>query len=1429
MKLNKTFLRHLWTLMIGLCLSASAQAQTPTDFVILTISAETGDWTSGNSIWANEYATTKQDPGIHLLHVDRNGGHRNNMYFYDGTNLGLFSSIAGTLSEDYWIIPSEGWYVYGVSLDFVSGKHPSYDSNGVRVWIDEDETDAVTCEEYATKPAHFEASGLKEKEHIILTIGQMAEDGNPVFAHTSNFTITLAPIQNNESNSPFQLSENLDNAKWYNMNLRNNYWVAMDATEPYYPSIDKDLTQPECQWAFGAVDGNPNQVYVYNRAKGAGWTLTKSESSDVVMREGNYPWEVIVNGDGFALCEVGTNYNCINLYGGLGGPLRCWNNANSAQDLGSIFQVNSVTIPYAVLSDDNTVLTFYYDDQMESRGGMSVGPFSDYSERAWNDNYKRETITTVVFDDSFADCTSLTSTAYWFYNCTGLTTITGIENLKTDNVISMYGMFFGCSSLSSLDVSGFKTDNVTDMTAMFDNCSNLTNLDVSNFKTDRVTNMSDMFSRCSGLENLDVSRFNTENVTNMYGMFYNCSNLTSLDVSNFKTGNVTDMSYMFDDCSSLMSLDLSGFKTENVMSMEGMFLDCFNLMSLDLSTFKTDNVTDITSMFDNCSNLTSLDLSSFKTENVTGMSWMFNNCISLRTIYVGEGWTTIGVTEGTSMFTNCSQLIGGMGTVYDSNHIDYTYANIDGGKSNPGYFTGLHTSVPYAVLSVDNTVLTFYYDDQKESRGGLDIRVFYRQEDRGWYKQCETITTVEFDVSFADYTSLTSTAYWFWNCTKLTTIIGIENLNTNNVINMYGMFSNCSNLGSLDLSGFKTDNVTDMSYMFKDCNSLLTIYVGEGWTTVDVIEGTAMFTNCSQLIGGMGTAYDSNHVDHTYARIDVGISNPGYLIDVNSVLTIQIQDVTREYGDTNPSFSYIVLNGRISGTPELTTTATITSPVGSYPITAERGSITTDDYLVNNGTLTITKAPLKITVENVTINKGETVPTSFTITYSGFKNGETEAVLTQQPVVTCKAVADSPAGTYAINVSGGEATNYDFIYTNGTLTIKKFVFSFVLGNITYGVFSDDTSSVSVVSVTECEHIDIPASITYSDQTFKVTSLEDRAFYGLQQLKSVQIQASITTVGNEVFGNCPNLSAVFWQPSTTIPGALLADVSNPNFLLYANASLWTPYVPTQIQNKIYDGVAKSITLTDGYPFYCPREFIAEQISYTHEYKQETVIGKCQGWETIALPFTVQTIAHEDPTKSNLVPFSANNASALPFWLYRMMESGNKFTPADRIQANTPYIISMPNNPDYAERFNLAGKVTFSAKDATVEASTALHPVRRNSVTFIPNFSLLPQTDNILALNRDGAWQDNPRGSIFRSHRDVQPFEAYIQLSAGVGVKEFRIADDDATDIRELCNQQSSIINPQIYDLSGRRIADGNKQVQPLRPGVYIHQGRKILVK
>ena len=202
----------------------------------------------------------------------------------------------------------------------------------------------------------------------------------------------------------------------------------------------------------------------------------------------------------------------------------------------------------------------------------------------------------------------------------------------------------------------------------------------------------------------------------------------------------------------------------------------------------------------------------------------------------------------------------------------------------------LHAQEPYAVLSDNNRVLTFYYDTQKAERGGMDVGPFESDSDVSWNDKRTYITTVVFDASFAECISLTSTAYWFYLCGQLTTITGIENLKTDNVMDMSNMFSLCFSLKNLDVSGFKTDNVTSMSCMFYYCKSLSTIYTGDGWTTKEVTDGEEMFSGCTNIVGGEGTIYDESHTDHTYARIDGGVDAPGYFT-YKEVVSVKAGDV----------------------------------------------------------------------------------------------------------------------------------------------------------------------------------------------------------------------------------------------------------------------------------------------------------------------------------------------------------------------------------------------------------------------------------------------------------------------------------------------------------------------------------------------------------
>ena len=500
-----------------------------------------------------------------------------------------------------------------------------------------------------------------------------------------------------------------------------------------------------------------------------------------------------------------------------------------------------------------TGLEYLNTENVTNMGRM----FYDCSKLTSLDVSKFNTANVTNMSYMFYNCSSLTSLdvthfntanvtnmSYMFYNCKALTSL-DVTHFNTANVTNMGYMFYICSSLTSLDVTNFNTANVANMSYMFSGCSSLTSLDVTHFNTANVTNMSGMFNSCSALTSLDVTHFNTANVTTMNSMFYNCSKLTSLDVSKFNTVNVTNMSGMFNSCSALTSLDVTNFNTEKVTSMSSMFSGCSKLTSLDVTNFNTANVTNMSSMFSNCVALTSLYLTNFNTEKVTNMSSMFLACQALTTIYASSKFVTPQVSNSSGMFYNCRKLKGEeVCTNYKAT--DKTYAKIEG-----GYFSRAIPRVKYA----DGT-LTFFLAS-KETLGENEYGIYGLGAKPDWVwknPNVTKVTKVVFDPAFANARP-TNCYAWFQGYVNLTSIEGIEYLNTSQVTDMHNMFSECSHLQTTDFSGFDTRKVKDMSYMFHNCGSLKSLDISN-FNTSEVTDMRGMFESCIGL-----TSLDLSHLN----------------------------------------------------------------------------------------------------------------------------------------------------------------------------------------------------------------------------------------------------------------------------------------------------------------------------------------------------------------------------------------------------------------------------------------------------------------------------------------------------------------------------------------------------------------------------------------
>lgn len=527
--------------------------------------------------------------------------------------------------------------------------------------------------------------------------------------------------------------------------------------------------------------------------------------------------------------------------------------------------------PYAVLSGDSKTLTFYYDGNKDSYGENAYDLNEENGTPGWINNSNPNKIQKVVFTSSFQNARPV-STYEWFSNQPSLTEIVDIQYLNTSEVENMSKMFFMCSGLKELDLSGFDTRNVTDMSLMFDGSKGLTSLNLSSFDTQNVSNLEHMFVYCENLKILDLRSFNTSNVINMNSMFYYCDKLKTIAVgTNWNTANVESSDNMFTGCLSIVGgagttyninkVDKAYAHIDGGESDPG-YLSATLPEAYAVYNKSSDNVSTLTFYYDNLRNtmqrigIKKYDLNegydvpgwisenryiekvvfdeSFKDARPTSTFCWFSGNRDLDTFVGWENLNTSEVTNMSQMFQNCSGLTG------------VTLSGFD----------------------------TQYVTDMSQM-----------------FRNCSGLTSIS--LSGFNTQNVTNMSQMFFGCSSLTSI-NLSGINTSNLVSANFMFSGCQGLTSLDLSSFNTSNVRYMNNMFNGCGNLKTITVGVNWTTdnVPVASSSNMFSNCTRLVGGAGTTYNSGKVDKEYAIADGLNGNPGYLTAVSYGITVSGKAVT---------------------------------------------------------------------------------------------------------------------------------------------------------------------------------------------------------------------------------------------------------------------------------------------------------------------------------------------------------------------------------------------------------------------------------------------------------------------------------------------------------------------------------------------------------
>ena len=466
--------------------------------------------------------------------------------------------------------------------------------------------------------------------------------------------------------------------------------------------------------------------------------------------------------------------------------------------------------------------------------GWEPNGYSDYG-------FFHDNCTTISVDVSCKDFAG-TSLESLFFSFVNLTTINNLGNLNTAGVTSMLSTFYGCSSLTTLDLCGWNTASVTDMKFMFSGCSKLTTIYVDGgWSTAGITdgNSYGMFDLCTKLPNWDsgnpvtdasMAKASTDGgyLTPTESYLYLVIDGSGTSAT-LKYGRLPAKCLYYINDGSVIGRGNNGYSQSEYNSI----MSYCTTISVDESCQNFAG-TNIFHLFYGLTGLTTINsIGNLNTANVTGMNLMFENCSSLTTIDGIENLNMANVTNMGSMFFGCSSL---------------TTLNLSGWNTSK-------------VEDMD-----------------------------GMFSGCTNLTTL--NLSGWNTDNITTIYLMFENCSSLTTIDGIGNLNTAKVTSMYGMFSGCSSLTTLNLSGWKTAKVEDMGGMFSGCSELKTIYIDKNWSTEAVTNSSGMFEGCTKLPRWTGTT------DASMAKASI---DGGYLTTTEYYLYLDIDDsgtsATLKYGE----------------------------------------------------------------------------------------------------------------------------------------------------------------------------------------------------------------------------------------------------------------------------------------------------------------------------------------------------------------------------------------------------------------------------------------------------------------------------------------------------------------------------------------------------
>ena len=780
-----------------------------------------------------------------------------------------------------------------------------------------------------------------------------------------------------------------------------------------------------------------------------------------------------------------------------------------------------------------------------------------------------------------------------FYNCTNLQTV----NLQSGITTLGYGVFENCYGLEKLTIPNTVTSMGSDL---FRDCRSLRSVSLPS----QITKLPErLFLRCEKLNGIELpqsiqyikaSVFNgckslqeivlPDNLISIGLYAFDGSGIKSIIIPN---GVKTIDSYSFHNCENLSSVKLS----ESIIKISDFcFCGCSNLSSISLP--KT-----ITAIgkhaFQQCSAMNSIDI----TENVESIGeYAFAECSNLRSVVLPNSLKSIGqfcfyqsgkinvrsyiikpFKVDITVFSGLDkdavlyvprgtkeeyQSVGGWGNFNIVEMEDYpdsfSLKIIVSGNGN----------VSYKEEAFRNTTKTFTIEE------GTNATITFKP-DNGY--RLKSVVVNNYNVT----SSVSNNSYTISNIGRNTTVeVEFEAISTIT----YSLSIKATGNGSASYIGTTVRNKTSTFTVNEGTNATITFTPDNGYRIKSLV-----VNNADETANFLNNTYKISSISRNITvEVVFEEDGPKQLINGHEYVDLDLPSgrywSTVNYGAKNPEDAGSYFNnsskndwGEYWRTP---TQEEFQELIDECEWTWIDSGINGFSIKGRNGNMMFLPAAGYFDLAQHNYNIGSSL----------IGGGSTAS---EYPHINEIAYYWTLGGAYKVGDKSGikmqpySGSTLDQMPIRPISTVKN-ESVFTKDGLNYMIVSSEAKTVNIAKGSYGKVLEVPQSVTYPDKEWKIVGIDD-----------------------EVLHDNEELSAIIWNPEVPFTN----NVSNPNLLLYISSA---NYAPQSIKNVVVNNIADNITLidaADGNNFYCPLEFTAKSISYTHHYKMESGINESKGWETI----------------------------------------------------------------------------------------------------------------------------------------------------------------------------------------------------------------------